>query len=78
MGHVPESGRQRPVAFGHGSGSSQVTLLYGAAACLVAAQLLGIYGLRTRKADLIFTLFMIGLVVVSVVLGYMGARRQLG
>ncbi|MDP9073750.1 MAG: hypothetical protein M3N98_06140 [Actinomycetota bacterium] len=55
-----------------------MTLLYGAAACLVAAQVIGIYGLRTRKADLIFSLFMIILVVLSLVLGYMGARRQLG
>jgi hypothetical protein len=56
----------------------QVTLLYLAAACLVAAQILGIYGLVSRKADLIFSIFMIGLVVASVVLGLVGISHQLG
>jgi hypothetical protein len=55
-----------------------VTLLYGAAACLVAAQLLGIYALKSRKADLIFSMFMVALVVASVALGYLGAKQQLG
>jgi hypothetical protein len=55
-----------------------VTLLYGAAACLVLAQILGIYALRSRKADLIFSLFMLMLLVGSITLGYMGARQQLG
>ena len=55
-----------------------MTLLYGAAGCLIAAQLLGLYALRSRKADLIFSMFMVALVVTSVALGYMGARQQLG
>jgi hypothetical protein len=55
-----------------------VTLLYGAAGCLVAAQVLGIYALRTRKADLIFSIFMVALVVAALALGYEGARQQLG
>jgi hypothetical protein len=55
-----------------------VTLLYLAAACLVIAQVLGIYGLVTRKADLIFSLFMIALVVTSFVLGGLGVYQQLG
>ncbi len=55
-----------------------VTLLFGAAGCLVAAQLLGIYALRTRKADLIFSIFMVALVVAALALGYEGARQQLG
>lgn len=55
-----------------------MTLLYVAAACLVAAQVLGIYGLRTRKADLIFSVVMVLLVLAAVVLGVMGAKRQLG
>jgi len=55
-----------------------VTLLYGAAGCLVAAQLLGIYALKTRKADLIFSVFMVMLVVASVALAYAGAKQQLG
>lgn len=55
-----------------------MSLLYSAAACLVAAQLLGLYALKSRKADLIFSMFMVALVVASVALGYMGARQQLG
>jgi hypothetical protein len=55
-----------------------VNLLYGAGGCLVLAQLVGIYALKTRKADLIFSMFMVALVVASVALGYMGARQQLG
>ena len=52
--------------------------LYAAAACLVAAQLLGIYALMSRKADLIFSILMIALVVAAVLLGVAGARHQLG
>jgi hypothetical protein len=55
-----------------------VTLLYLASACLVSAQLLGVYGLVTRKADLIFSLFMLALVVTSFVLGGLGVYQQLG
>jgi hypothetical protein len=55
-----------------------VTLLLAAAACLIAAQILGIYALRTRKADLIFSIFMVTLVVAALTLGYMGARQKLG
>jgi hypothetical protein len=55
-----------------------VTLLYAAAACLVGAQILGIYALVSRKADLIFSLVMIGLVIAAIVLGVAGARHQLG
>jgi hypothetical protein len=53
-------------------------MLYSAAACLVAAQLVGIYALKTRKADLIFSFFMVVLVVASATLGYLGAKRQFG
>jgi hypothetical protein len=55
-----------------------VKFLYLAAACLVIAQVLGIYGLVTRKADLIFSLFMIALVVTSFVLGGLGVYQQVG
>ncbi len=37
--------------------------------CLVAAQLLGIYALITRKADLIFALLMAVLLIVAIVIG---------
>jgi hypothetical protein len=55
-----------------------VSLLWIAAACLVVAQLVGIYGLVTRKADLVFSIFMIVLVAISLALGAIGAYRQLG
>jgi hypothetical protein len=55
-----------------------VSLLWVAAACLVVAQVVGVYGLVTRKADLIFSIFMIILVAVSLVLGVIGAYRQIG
>jgi hypothetical protein len=57
---------------------SDVSLLYIAAGCLVAAQLLGIYALVTRKADLIFSIFMIVLVAIAVAFGVIGAYRQIG
>lgn len=47
----------------------RVNLLIAAGICLVAAQVLGIYGLRTRKADLIFAILMIVLLVAAVVMG---------
>jgi hypothetical protein len=55
-----------------------VNLLYAAAACLVAAQIVGIYALVSRKADLIFSVIMIILVIAAVLLGVTGARHQLG
>ncbi len=55
-----------------------MSLVYAAAGCLVAAQLLGIYALVTHKADLIFSLLMVGLVVAAVALGITGAYHQLG
>lgn len=54
-----------------------MTLLYAAAGCLVLAQAVGLYGLKTRKADLIFALCMVGLLVASGALGAMGALQQL-
>jgi hypothetical protein len=54
-----------------------VTLLYTALGCLVAAQLVGIYALVSRKADLIFSLCMVCLLVLSFVLGALGAYQQL-
>jgi hypothetical protein len=50
-----------------------VTELYAAAALLVVAQLVGIYGLKTRKADLLFSLVMVGLIVAAVALAGFGA-----
>jgi hypothetical protein len=54
-----------------------VNLLYAAGACLVVAQLLGIYGLVTRKADFIFAVVMAVLLVCAVVLGGVGAYNRI-
>jgi hypothetical protein len=54
-----------------------VSLLYVAAGCLVAAQVLGVYALVSHKADLIFSVFMLSLLVLSFVLGALGAYQQL-
>jgi hypothetical protein len=51
--------------------------LYAAAACLVVAQLLGFYALKTRKADLVFAIFMIVLLVASGALGITGALQEI-
>jgi hypothetical protein len=51
--------------------------LYVAGFCLVAAQLLGIYGLVTRKADLIFALVMGVLLIGAVVLGGMDVYHRI-
>lgn len=54
----------------------QVNLLIGAGICLVAAQLLGIYALMTRKADLIFAIVMIGLLLAALFMGYQYAYHR--
>lgn len=46
-----------------------MNLLYVAGACLVLAQVVGIYALVTRKADLVFAVVMTVLLVSAVVLG---------
>jgi hypothetical protein len=51
--------------------------LYAAGACLVTAQLLGIYGLITRKADLIFAIIMGVLLVSAVALGSVDAYHRI-
>ncbi len=55
-----------------------MALLWIAAGCLVVAQVVGVYGLITRKADVVFSIFMLVLVVVSLAFGVVGAYRQLG
>ena len=54
-----------------------MSLLYVAGACLVLAQLVGIYGLVTRKADFVFALVMVVLLVGAVVLGGLGAYHRI-
>jgi hypothetical protein len=55
----------------------QVTPFYVAGALLVVAQILGIYALVTRKADFIFALIMLVLVVAALASGAEGAYNQL-
>jgi hypothetical protein len=54
-----------------------VTPIYAAAALLVVAQALGIYGLKTHKADFIFAIVMAVLLVGAVVLGGYGVYHKL-
>jgi hypothetical protein len=54
-----------------------LSLLYVAAALLVVAQVLGVYGLVTRKADFVFAIFMGVLLAVAVVLGGYGVYHRL-
>lgn len=49
-----------------------MTDLYAAAGALVLAQIIGIYGLVTRKADLVFSLLMVLLVLAAAALVYFG------
>lgn len=50
--------------------------LYVAGFCLVAAQLLGVYALVTRKADLIFAMVMgVLLAAALVIAGYYGYHK---
>jgi hypothetical protein len=55
-----------------------VSLLFAAVACLVAAQIIGIYALVSKKADLVFSLVMVLIVLVAVALGAVGAYDQIG
>lgn len=50
-----------------------MTGLYAAGALLVLAQLLGLYGLKTRKADLIFSVLMAVMVVAAIVVAVYAA-----
>lgn len=54
-----------------------MSLIYAAVALLVAAQLLGIYALVTRKADLIFSLAMAVMLAVAVFVGGLGAYDKI-
>jgi uncharacterized membrane protein len=46
-----------------------MTALYAAGGLLVLAQLVGLYGLKTRKADFVFALLMGVLVLVAIAIG---------
>jgi hypothetical protein len=52
--------------------------VYAAVALLVVAQILGIYALVTRKADLIFALMMLAVLAVAAGVGAYGVIHALG
>jgi hypothetical protein len=52
-------------------------LLYVAIALVVVAQGVGLYGLKTRKADLVFTVTVVGLVLIAAVVAYFGTSGTL-
>lgn len=54
-----------------------MSLIYAAGALLVLAQILGIYGLVTHKADFIFAIVMSALLVAAVVLGGYGVYHRI-
>ncbi len=54
-----------------------MSAIYAAGLLLIAAQILGIYALVTRKADLVFALTMAVILVVAVVLGGYGVYHRL-
>jgi hypothetical protein len=54
-----------------------LSALYAAGILLIAAQILGIYALVTRKADLIFAMTMTVILVIAVVLGGYGLYHRL-
>lgn len=54
-----------------------MTPFYVAGACLVVAQVLGIYALVSRKADFVFALVMFALVLVALGSGADGVYTQL-
>lgn len=51
--------------------------IYAAAVLLVLAQILGIYALVTRKADLVFAFFMVVILVLAVALGGYGVYHKI-
>ena len=53
-----------------------MSFLYLAVALLVLAQVVGIYGLRTRKADLILSMVIVVILVAGVAAGVVGVYRQ--
>jgi uncharacterized membrane protein YecN with MAPEG domain len=54
-----------------------VSAIYVAGVLLVMAQILGIYGLMTRKADLIFALIMGVILLFAVVIGAYGVYHRI-
>ena len=55
-----------------------MNLLYGAGACLVLAQVIGVYALVTRKADLVFAVVMGLLLVLAAVMAGASIYHKIG
>jgi hypothetical protein len=51
--------------------------LYAAGAVLVLAQLVGIYALVTKTADLVFAVLVTGALVVAIAMGGYGVYHQI-
>ena len=69
--------RRAPGTVTQPRGGGALTPFYIAGALLVLAQILGIYALVTRKADFLFAVFMVALVVAALASGADGVYRQL-
>lgn len=54
-----------------------MTDLYIAAVLLILAQIVGIYALRTRKADVLFSAIMVVLAGSAIALGFFGVLHRL-
>ena len=54
-----------------------MTLVYAAGAVLVLAQIVGIYALVSRKADLVFSVLVTGALVVAIAMGGYGLYHQI-
>ena len=57
--------------------SAPVTELYVAAVLLILAQVVGIYALRTRKADVLFSVVMVVLAGSAIAIGFVGVLHRL-
>lgn len=54
-----------------------MTFVYTAGVLLALAQLLGIYALVTKKADLVFAVVVTGALVVAIAIGGYGLYHQI-
>lgn len=54
-----------------------MTELYVAAVLLILAQIVGIYALRTRKADVLFSVVMVVLAGSAIAIGFVGVLHRL-
>ena len=77
-GHDPPQDGGLPSADARRVVPPDVRLIYAGVGVLVFAQLVGIYALVTRKADLLFSIFVFALVGVAAGLAFYGAYLNFG